>query len=146
MIERLPLVNAILNSIAFVLLMMGWRAVKTGRVERHKSLMKAAFATSALFLVSYLTYHYTKGHTTFQHQGWKRTVYFTILITHVPLAGLMVPPILALLYFAWKDRIAAHRRLARWTLPVWLYVSVTGVMIYIMNFVLWPSHSAPAAG
>lgn len=142
MIEHLPAVNATLNATAFVLLVLGWRAVRGGRIERHKALMKSAFVTSAVFLVCYLTYHYSKGHTEFAYGGWKKAVYFTVLLTHIPLAGLMVPPILALLWFASKDRIAAHRRLARWTLPVWLYVSVTGVLIYVMNFVLWPSPTA----
>ena len=138
MLQHLPAVNASLNAIAFVLLVLGWRAVRTGRVERHKKLMMAAFATSTVFLACYVTYHANVGHTTFTHEGFARTIYFIILATHIPLAALMVIPILMLIWFGVTDRIDRHRKLARWTLPVWLYVSITGVVIYVMLYHLFP--------
>ena len=136
--ERLPALNALLNGLAAVLLVAGWRAVRTGRVEAHKKRMLAAVLASAAFLTSYLVYHAVHGDTTFTATGWPRRIYFAILITHVPLAALMVPPILMLLYHGLKGRIDRHRRLARWTLPVWLYVSVTGVLIYFWLYQWYP--------
>jgi putative membrane protein len=137
--DRLPAVNATLNALAFVLLLLGWRAVRARRLAAHKRFMIAAFCTSAVFLACYLTYHYVHGHTVFAHSGWPKRIYFAILLTHIPLAVVMVPPILMLLWFAAKGRMDAHRRLARWTLPVWLYVSITGVAVYFMLYQLYPS-------
>lgn len=138
MVDQLPALNAALNTTAFILLLVGWRMVKTGRVEAHKKVMTAAFTVSALFLISYLTYHSLGEEKKFTEQGIVRTIYFIILLTHIPLAALMVPPILALVWFGYTGRIEKHRKLARITLPVWLYVSVTGVLIYLFLYVLWP--------
>ncbi|MEZ6194297.1 MAG: DUF420 domain-containing protein [Planctomycetota bacterium] len=139
MLEFLPAVNATLNATAFVLLVLGWRAVRRGDRDVHKRYMLSALGTSAVFLACYLVYHYSAGHTEFQHQGWPRRIYFLILATHVPLAALMVVPIGFLVWMGLTDRIDRHRRLARIVLPVWLYVSITGVVIYVMLYHLYPT-------
>mgnify|MGYP000313952273 CR=1 FL=1 len=128
----LPGVNAALNSLATVFLAAGWVAIKRRAVRVHKRLMVAAFAASALFLVSYLTYHYVHGDTKYQGEGTLRIVYFTILISHVLLSMAVVPMALSAFYFAWKRQFVRHRKLTRIALPIWLYVSVTGVVIYFM--------------
>lgn len=130
----LPHVNAFLNATAAVLLVTGYRFIRAGRREAHKRVMMAAFGVSALFLVSYLVYHSQVGSVRFQGTGAVRSVYLTILVTHSVLAAAV--PVLAsiTLYRAWKGRFDKHRRLARWTLPIWLYVSVTGVIVYWMLY------------
>ena len=134
LVEYLPTVNATLNFISFCLLLVGWRRIKAGDREGHKRAMLSAVTTSALFLACYVTYHYAHGHTVYQETGTIRIVYFTILATHVPLAILMVLPIIFLLRAGLRDEIARHRRLARWVLPIWLYVSITGVAIYVILY------------
>ena len=131
---HLPALNATLNAVAFVFLIAGWRAIKNGRPEAHKKLMLAALAASTLFLVSYLTHHATSEPTRFTRTGWIRGVYYFVLATHIPLAALMVPPILRLTWLGLKGRLAEHKRLARWTFPVWVYVSITGVLVYWMLY------------
>lgn len=128
----LPAVNAALNSLATAFLVAGWIAIKRRAVRVHKRLMVAAFASSALFLVSYLTYHYVHGDTKYQGEGVLRLVYFAILISHVLLSMAVVPMALTAFYLAWRRQFARHRRLTRIALPIWLYVSVTGVVIYFM--------------
>ena len=130
--------NAVLNALATVLLVAGWVFIARGQWKAHRAAMIAAFAVSAVFLVCYLTYHYLVGHVPFRGQGPVRTVYFAILISHIILAVFV--PILALRMFflAWKGRWDAHRRLGRITMPIWLYVSVTGVVIYAMLYHLFP--------
>lgn len=128
----LPAVNAVLNSVASVLLVSGWVAIRRRAVRVHKRLMVAAFAASVLFLVGYLTYHYVHGDTRYQGEGVLRVVYFAILISHVLLSMTVVPMALGAFYFAWKRQFARHARLTRIALPVWLYVSVTGVVIFFM--------------
>lgn len=128
----MPGVNAGLNATSATLLMLGLGAIRKGRREIHKRLMVSAFAASAVFLVGYVLYHYTHGDTQYQGVGTIRMAYFAILITHVLLSIVMLPMILTTFYLAARERFAAHKRLARWTLPVWLYVSVTGVVIYFM--------------
>ena len=128
----MPGVNAALNATSATLLVLGLAAIRSGRREVHKRLMASAFAASAVFLVGYVIYHYAHGDTQYQGVGAIRTVYFTILITHVLLSIAMLPMILATFYFASRQRFSSHKRLARWTLPIWLYVSVTGVVIYVM--------------
>ncbi|MCP5110284.1 MAG: DUF420 domain-containing protein [bacterium] len=130
----LPHVNACLNGAAASLLVIGYRLIRAGRREAHKRVMIAAFAMSVLFLVSYLTYHYLVGSVRFQGTGAIRTVYLTILATHSILAAAV--PLLAVITLvrAWKGRFEKHKRIARWTLPIWLYVSVTGVVIYWMLY------------
>lgn len=128
----MPAVNASLNATAVALLLAGLAAIRNGKRALHKRLMVSAFAASAVFLVGYVLYHYAHGDTRFDGVGAVRIVYFTILITHVLLSIVMLPMILTTFYLAARERFAAHKRLARWTLPVWLYVSVTGVVIYFM--------------
>ncbi len=130
----LPTVNAILNGTAATLLVAGFFLIRAGRREAHRRAMTAAFACSVLFLVSYLVYHFEAGSVRFRGTGGVRTFYLSILLTHTVLAA--VVPFLAVttLVLARKGRFEAHRRLARVTLPVWLYVSVTGVVIYLMLY------------
>ncbi len=128
----MPAVNATLNATSATLLVLGFVAIRRGRREVHKRLMVSAFAASAVFLVGYVLYHYAHGDTQYQGEGAIRIVYFTILISHVLLSIVMLPMILTTFYLAAKERFSSHRKLARWTLPIWLYVSVTGVLIYFM--------------
>jgi len=128
----MPAVNATLNATAATLLVFGFAAIRSGRRELHKRLMVSAFAASAVFLVGYVIYHYAHGDTPYEGVGTIRVMYFAILISHVVLSAVMFPMILATFYFAARSRFASHKRLARWTLPIWLYVSVTGVVIYWM--------------
>ncbi len=130
--------NAALNATSGVLLVLAFRAIRGHAVERHRRLMLAAAATSAVFLVCYLVYHAHVGSVRFTGQGPVRTLYFTILISHTILAVAIVPMVLRTLYLGLKRRDDAHRRLARWSFPLWLYVSVTGVVIYLMLYQLYP--------
>lgn len=133
-VSDLPALNATLNAIAAVLLVIGYVLIRRGRVTQHRRVMLAAFCTSALFLVSYLIYHANVGSRPFAGQGPIRVVYFTILITHVILAAAILPMALITLNFALRSRFDRHLRIARWTLPIWLYVSVTGVIVYLMLY------------
>jgi putative membrane protein len=132
--RQLPTLNACLNTLAALLLIRGWILIRRRDIAAHKKTMLAAFATSVLFLVSYLVYHYNVGSVRFQKTGPIRTVYFTILLTHTVLAAAVAPMALVTLYRAWKGNFEKHRKLARITLPVWLYVSVTGVVVYLMLY------------
>jgi uncharacterized membrane protein YozB (DUF420 family) len=129
-ITSLPSVNATLNATSAVLLIVGYYHIRQGHQQAHRACMLAAFLVSVLFLVSYLIYHFHAGTTRFTGQGWIRPVYFTLLLSHTILAALV--PFLAVLTFsrALRQQIDRHRAIARWTLPIWLYVSVTGVVIY----------------
>lgn len=133
-VHPLATTNAVLNTLATVLLVAGWAFIRRGQVKAHRAMMVAAFATSAVFLVCYLTYHYLVGHVPFRGQGPIRIVYFSILISHILLA--VAVPVLAIAMFvlAWRGRWAAHRRLGKVTMPIWLYVSVTGVVVYLMLY------------
>ena len=133
-ISDLPTVNATLNTISAILLTIGYVVIRQRRIEAHKRCMLAAFAVSVLFLISYVIYHANAGSTPFTRQGWIRPVYFTILISHIILAFVIVPLALRTLYLAWRERFEQHRRIAKITLPLWLYVSVTGVIIYLMLY------------
>jgi uncharacterized membrane protein YozB (DUF420 family) len=135
-ISELPSVNAALNSLSAVLLATGYYFIKSQRVSAHRACMLSAFACSTLFLISYLVYHFHVGSVPFKGQGWIRAVYFTILLSHTILAAAVVPLALMTLSRALKGRFPAHRRIARWTFPVWLYVSVTGVVVYVMLYKL----------
>jgi putative membrane protein len=138
-VTQLPDVNAALNSLSAVFLLAGYRFIRLKNQQAHRRCMLAAFSCSMLFLISYLVYHYQVGSVSFKGQGWIRPVYFTILITHTILATAVLPLALITLIRALRERFDAHRRIARWTLPIWAYVSVTGVIVYGMLYWLVPS-------
>jgi len=138
-IRDLPVLNATLNAISACLLLLAYRAIRRLDIERHRSLMLAAAATSTVFLASYLTYHAHVGSVRFTGQGPIRIVYFAILISHTLLAIVVLPLVLRTLYLGLKRRDDRHRRLARVTFPIWLYVSVTGVIVYWMIYRLYPT-------
>ena len=129
--------NATLNGISAVLLAGGYAAIRNGKIAIHKKFMLSAFTVSTIFLISYLVYHYRVGHVRFQGQGWIRPVYFTLLISHTILAITIVPLILVTLRRAWLERFDKHRIIARWTFPLWMYVSVTGVIVYFLLYVIY---------
>lgn len=133
-ITDLPTVNAILNSIATVLLILGRMAIKKNNRDRHKKIMLGAFFSSAIFLTTYLIYHYEVGSVPYPHHDWTRPIYFIILIPHIILAGVMTPFILAALYFALKQKFDKHLKLVRWVWPVWIFVSISGIIIYAMLY------------
>jgi len=134
-----PVINATLNGTSAVLLVTAHRMIKHGRMAAHRALMLTAVATSTLFLASYLYYHAHVGSVKFQGQGWSRKVYFTILISHTILAAAIVPLVIITLTRALRERFDRHRAIARWTYPLWLYVSITGVVIYFMLYHLFKS-------
>jgi uncharacterized membrane protein YozB (DUF420 family) len=133
-VSVLPAVNASLNALSAVLLVCGYVLIRRGRINQHRRCMIAAFATSSLFLVCYLVYHAQVGSVPFRRQGFVRPLYFTILITHVTLAASVLPLALVTLARGLKARYPQHRRIARWTFPIWLYVSVTGVLVYVLLY------------
>ena len=133
-LRDLPTLNAALNATSAALLVLGWFLIRAGRRDAHRRTMTAALACSALFLVSYLGYHAQVGSVRFGGTGAARTVYLTILLTHTVLAAAVAPLAVTAFVLARTGRFAAHRKLARWTLPVWLYVSVTGVVVYAMLY------------
>lgn len=133
-VTDLPLVNATLNAIATAFLVAGWRFVRRGDKASHRVCMLAALACSALFLTSYLVYHANVGSRPYTGTGPVRSIYFFVLVTHVVLAAAIVPLVIVTVVRALRGRYAAHRAIARWTLPLWLYVSVTGVVVYVMLY------------
>jgi uncharacterized membrane protein YozB (DUF420 family) len=133
-VHSLPALNASLNALGTIFLVSGYLMIRRRRVEAHRACMLAAFACSVAFLTSYLTYHYYAGSTPFTGTGLIRPVYFFILITHIVLAALVPPLAILTLWRALRERFEAHARLARWALPIWLYVSVTGVIVYLMLY------------
>ena len=133
-VHDLPALNASLNALSGVLLLAGYALIRTRRIEQHRWCMLAAFTTSSLFLASYLIYHAQVGSIPFTRQGFVRPVYFTILITHVLLAAAVLPLALVTLTRGLKRRFARHKAIARWTLPIWLYVSITGVLVYVLLY------------
>ena len=138
-IEQLPTVNATLNAVAAVLLLTGWAHIKAGRERAHKITMLSAFVVSIAFLTCYLIYHYHKLSVKFEGPPAVRPVYYAILISHVILAATV--PFLAsiTIYLGLRDRRARHRQFARWTFPIWLYVSITGVVIYALLYHVYPA-------
>jgi putative membrane protein len=130
----LPGVNATLNAISALFLTIGWVFIRRRDIRRHRLCMLAAFVTSTLFLTSYVLYHLNVGSVPFRGAGIMRTVYFVILISHIFLAMIILPLALTTLSRALAERFDRHRAIARWTLPLWLYVSVTGVVIYVMLY------------
>jgi len=139
LIEKLPTVNALLNGTSALFLTLGYVFIRRKQIQRHRAAMITALVVSVIFLISYLAYHAKAGTTRFAGTGWSRPLYFTILWTHTVLAAAV--PFLAVitLNHALRSRFDRHRRIARWTWPIWLYVSVTGVVIYLMLYHLWPS-------
>jgi uncharacterized membrane protein YozB (DUF420 family) len=132
--DALPTVNASLNTLSAVLIVAGWRAIRRGDKRVHARFMIGAVCTSTLFLISYVVYHYTAGTTVYDGSGLVRAFYYLLLFSHIALAAAVVPMVLVTLYRALKGDFVRHRRIARWTLPVWLYVSVTGVVVYLMLY------------
>lgn len=132
--HRLPTLNAVLNATSAVLLIAGYRFIRRREIHAHRVCMIAAFGVSVLFLISYLTYHYQVGTVPFPGTGWVRGVYLTILATHTILAASVPPLAIVTLSHAVAQRFDRHRRIAHWTLPIWLYVSVTGVVVYWMLY------------
>jgi len=138
-IYSLAPLNAALNALSGIFLVTGFFMIRRGRVHAHQWCMQSAFVTSIVFLISYLYYHYNVGSVPFTGEGWTRPVYFTLLISHTVLAALVPPLALITLYRAWKRQFQRHRRIARWTFPVWLYVSVTGVLVYLILYQFFPN-------
>ena len=136
--QYLPALNALLNASSAAFLLLGRRYIRRGKTMRHRAMMISACSASVLFLISYLTYHYHVGSKPFPGQGGIRLVYFAILLSHTLLAVVIVPLVVLTLLRAWQAQWPRHRRLARWTLPLWLYVSVTGVVVYLMLYQLYP--------
>ena len=136
----LPHLNAVLNASSFVLLSSGYYFIRRKRVFAHRNCQLAALTASVLFLVSYIVYHSHHGVTKFAGQGIVRPIYFTILYTHTFLAAVIVPLVIVTVRRAKRGDFQRHKRIARWTLPLWLYVSITGVVVYLMLYHLYPSH------
>jgi len=133
-VHVLPAVNASLNALSGILLLVGFALIRTRRIAQHRKVMLAAFITSSLFLICYVVYHAQVGSVRFTRQGFVRPVYYTILVTHVTLAAAVPPLAIVTLTRGLKGRYPQHRRLARWTFPIWLYVSVTGVLVYVLLY------------
>ena len=133
-VQDLPAVNASLNALSGILLLVGYGLIRARRISQHRRCMIAAFTTSSLFLVCYIVYHAQVGSVPFTRQGLVRPLYFTILITHVTLAAAVLPLALVTLSRGLKGRYPQHVRIARWTFPIWLYVSVTGVLVYVLLY------------
>ena len=133
-VHSLPAINASLNALSGVLLVIGYIMMRARRIELHRRVMLTAFATSSLFLICYLVYHAQVGSVPFTRQGFVRPLYFTILITHVTLAAAVLPLAIVTLTRGLKGRYPRHRAIARWTFPIWLYVSVTGVLVYVLLY------------
>ena len=130
----LPVVNAMLNGISMIFLILGYRAIRSGRQTVHKRWMISALTTSGLFLISYVIYHYHVGSVPYMYQDWTRTVYFIILVPHIIFAGIMTPFILIAVWLALREKFEKHVRLVRWVWPVWMYVSLSGIIIYLMLY------------
>jgi putative membrane protein len=137
-ITDLATVNAILNAISAVLLLFGYINIKKGRADLHKRFMIAALISSALFLISYTVYHYSVGSVPYTSHDWTRPLYFVILIPHVTLAGLMTPFIVAAVWLALKGKFATHKKITVWLWPVWMFVSLSGIAVYLMLYRLKP--------
>jgi putative membrane protein len=129
--------NALLNGCAATLLLAGFIFIKNGKVRAHRACMIAAMSFSAIFLTSYLVYHYNVGNVRFSGEGWVRSLYFSILIPHIVLAGVIVPLALITITFALRGNFMRHRKIAVWTWPLWMYVSITGVIVYLMLYQLY---------
>lgn len=137
-IYLLPQFNAVINGITFLLLLTGFIFIKNGQVNAHRSVMITAFIFSIMFLISYLTYHYGAPHTSFGGEGMIKYIYYFVLISHILLAIAIIPLALITLFRAWKMDYFKHKKIAKWTLPIWLYVSLTGVLVYLMISPYYP--------
>jgi uncharacterized membrane protein YozB (DUF420 family) len=135
-VTELPTLNAALNTLSAVFLCAGYFFIRAKNVAAHRTCMLSAVVCSTLFLISYLVYHYRVGSVPYQGQGLPRIIYFAILLSHTILAAAVLPLALVTLVRALRNRVDAHRRIARWTFPIWLYVSSTGVVVYLMLYVL----------
>jgi uncharacterized membrane protein YozB (DUF420 family) len=135
----LPTLNAILNATSGILIIIGYVMIRRKKVAAHRACMVGAVSASIIFLISYLIYHFNVGATRFAGTGWVRPVYFTILITHTILAAVLAPVVVVTLRRALKNDFARHRKIARWTFPLWVYVSITGVIVYFMLYHWFPS-------
>ena|SRR4051794_13470052 len=133
-VHDLPAVNASLNAIAGILLLIGFTRIRSGKRDQHRAWMLAAFAASSLFLVFYVIYHAQVGSVRFTRVGFVRPLYYTILLTHVTLAAAVLPLAIVTLTRGLNGRFAQHRKIAKWTFPIWLYVSVTGVLVYVLLY------------
>jgi putative membrane protein len=133
-VHDLPAINASLNALSGILLLAGYALIRARRIAQHRAVMIAAFATSSLFLACYLVYHARVGAVPFTRHGFVRPLYFTILITHVTLAFAVPPLAIITLTRGLRGRYSTHRRIARWTWPIWMYVSVTGVLVYVLLY------------
>jgi putative membrane protein len=133
-VHDLPALNAALNGLSGVLLAIGYVLIRARRIAAHRAVMIVAFATSSLFLASYVIYHAQVGSVRFTREGWVRPVYFAILATHVVLAATVPPLAIVTLWRGLSGRFARHRAIARWTFPIWMYVSVTGVLVYVLLY------------
>ncbi len=133
-VHDLPAVNASLNALSGILLLTGYLLIRARRIQQHRACMIAAFTTSSLFLICYVVYHAQVGSVRFPRQGFVRPLYYTILITHVTLAATVPPLAIVTLSRGLKARYTKHRRIARWTFPIWLYVSITGVLVYVLLY------------
>ena len=139
-LSDLPAVNATLNAISAIFLACGYFFIRRKNILAHRNCMIVAFCTSAVFLVCYLIYHFNVGRTTFAKPQWFRPIYLTLLLTHTVLAVVIVPMILITLSRALRARYDLHKKIARWTWPLWMYVSVTGVLIYFLLYQIFPQH------
>lgn len=140
-VESLPAVNACLNSLSTVFLFLGYYFIKKENKVAHRNSMVAAFLTSTVFLISYLIYHYHVGHTSFKDPSWFRPFYLTLLASHIVLAVVIVPLILAAFWFAIKKNWTRHKAVVRWAWPLWIYVSITGVVVYLILYQIFPQSS-----
>jgi putative membrane protein len=135
-IQLLPKINVSLNFISTIFLLSGYILIKNGKKYWHRRMMESALFSSSLFLIFYLIYHYHVGSKPYLYNDWTRTLYFSILIPHILLAALMVPFIISTFYLAYRAKWTTHKKIARFTFPIWLYVSISGVIIYIMLYII----------
>ena len=142
LIRLMPPFQAVMNALAIVLLSVGYYFIRSGNRAMHRNCMLVTLAVSSVFLVSYLSYHALVGYQPFAGRGLIRPVYFTLLGSHIVLAATIVPLVLATVWFAARGQFERHPRIARWTLPIWLYVSVSGVVVYVLGFHVYPPGSA----
>lgn len=143
-IDSIPAINAVLNSIATVLILLGFSLIKGGRKKAHRAMMTAALFVSVFFLIGYVYHKYRMGgvNTPFTGEGPIRTFYYVMLFTHIVLAMVIVPLVLRTFYLAVKGDLEKHKKWARWTFPIWLYVSITGVLVYMFLYQWFPGHAA----